>query len=305
MTQNRTVHLYTGPLQAVVLDWAGTTVDYGCFAPTMVFVDGFAAHGIDVTVEEARGPMGTYKRDHIATLMALPRITEQWLKVHGREPTDDDVETIFQEFIPRQLETIANHNTLIPGVPEAIDALRTAGLKVGSSTGYTEEMMARVTPTAAEQGYAPDCLVTSDRVPRGRPAPWLIYRNLEALDVYPTSGVVKIGDTVADITAGLVAGTWTIGLTLTGNMVGLSLRTRSRHYRQTTARAKSRQPAPHSAMWAHITSWKHSRMCRRSSTRSTSGLQQVSNRRLHWPILRGAMCRSLGRVLLRRFDDFW
>ena len=29
---------YRGPLQAVLLDWAGTTMDYGCFAPAVVFV---------------------------------------------------------------------------------------------------------------------------------------------------------------------------------------------------------------------------------------------------------------------------
>ncbi len=213
---------YTGPLQAAVLDWAGTTVDYGCFAPTMVFVKGFKAHRVEVTIAEARKPMGLYKRDHIATVMAMPAVTERWIAQHGQNPTDADVDTIFQEFIPRQLATIANHNTLIPGVVDAIAAMRQRGLKIGSSTGYTAEMMAKVTPAAAEQGYAPDCLVTSDKVSKGRPAPWLIYSNMEQLSVYPVNSVVKIGDTVADIEAGLNAGTWTIGIAKTGNELGLT-----------------------------------------------------------------------------------
>lgn len=213
---------YTGPLQAAVLDWAGTAVDYGCFAPTMVFVEGFQAHGVDVTVKEARTPMGLYKRDHIAAVMNMPPVTDRWIAQHGTAPTDDDVETIFQEFIPRQLATIENHNTLIPSAVDAITAMRQRGLKIGSSTGYTAQMMAKVTPAAAEQGYTPDCLVTSDQVSKGRPAPWLIYRNMEQLSVYPAASVVKIGDTVADIEAGLNAGTWTVGIALTGNEMGLS-----------------------------------------------------------------------------------
>lgn len=213
---------YRGKLRAAVLDWAGTTVDYGCFAPTMVFVEGFKAHGVDVTIQEARTPMGKYKRDHIAAVMAMPAVTERWIAAHNRPPTDNDVETIFQEFIPRQLETIGDHTTLIPGVVEAIRAFRDMGLKIGSSTGYTAEMMALVTPAAAEQGYAPDSLVTSDQVSAGRPAPWLIYRNMENLGVYPAASVVKIGDTIADIEAGLNAGTWTIGIALTGNQMGMT-----------------------------------------------------------------------------------
>ncbi len=212
---------YTGPLQAAVLDWAGTTVDYGCFAPTMVFVEGFRAHGVAVTLQEARTPMGLYKRDHIAAVMAMPAVTERWIAQHGTAPTDDDVETIFQAFIPRQLAVIEDYNALIPGVASAIDAMRERGLKIGSSTGYTAEMMAKVTPAAAEQGYAPDCLITSDQVSKGRPAPWLIYHNMEQMGIYPMASVVKIGDTVADIEAGLNAGTWTIGIAMTGNELGL------------------------------------------------------------------------------------
>lgn len=222
MTYRYTRH-YAGPLQAAVLDWAGTTVDHGCFAPTMVFVEGFQAHHVAITVAEARLPMGTYKRDHIAAIMAMSAVAARWVAVHGQPPTDADVETLFQEFIPRQLATIAAYNTLIPGVVDAITAMRARGLKIGSSTGYTSEMMALVTPAAAAQGYTPDHLVTSDQVRGGRPAPWLIYHNMEALGVYPAASVVKIGDTVADIEAGLSAGTWTIGLARTGNELGLTV----------------------------------------------------------------------------------
>lgn len=242
---------YAGKVQAVVLDWAGTTIDHGCFAPTMVFVEGFEAKGVAVTIQEARRPMGMYKRDHIAAVIAMPAVQARWVAAHGSPSTDEDVEAMFQAFIPRQLEVIANYTELISGVAETIEALRKRGTKVGSSTGYTAEMMALVTPAAAEQGYAPDCLVTSDRVSVGRPAPWLIYHNMEQMGVYPVQSVVKIGDTVADIQAGLNAGAWTIGITATGNEMGMTaaevqaLSPEERQHRLTTITEKFYQAGAH------------------------------------------------------------
>jgi phosphonoacetaldehyde hydrolase len=65
---------YRGKLQAVILDWSGTTVDYGCVAPAKVFVDVFAEQGVDITLSEARAPMGIFKRDHIRAITRMPRI---------------------------------------------------------------------------------------------------------------------------------------------------------------------------------------------------------------------------------------
>lgn len=60
--------------EAVIFDWAGTTVDYGCFAPVQAFIDAFKASGIEPTVEEVRGPMGMLKIDHIRTMLKGERI---------------------------------------------------------------------------------------------------------------------------------------------------------------------------------------------------------------------------------------
>ena len=55
------------------------------------------------------------------------------------------------------------------GAAATIDLLRSKyGIKIGSSTGYTSEIMAKLKPQAAKAGYAPDCYVTSDLVPNAR-----------------------------------------------------------------------------------------------------------------------------------------
>ncbi len=213
---------YRGQLQGVVLDWSGTTVDYGCYAPAIVFLDVFKAQGVPITISEARAPMGTYKRDHIRTVTQMPDVAARWQQVHGRLPDDNDVQAMFDAFIPQQIDVIAAYADLIPGVLETVAEFRDRGLKVGSCTGYTREMMAVLLPEVRKRGYEPDALVCPDEVAGGRPAPWMCYQNAMRLGIYPMEALVKIGDTLADIGEGLNAGMWTIGLAKTGNEIGLN-----------------------------------------------------------------------------------
>jgi phosphonoacetaldehyde hydrolase len=209
-------------LKAVVLDWAGTTIDYGCIAPAAVFIEVFWQYGVEITPAEARAPMGMFKRDHITAITRMPAVVERWQAAHGRAPSDDDVEMMYRDFAPRQMETLEQYAALIPGTREAVEAFRARGLKVGSCTGYTRAMMDKLAPLARAQGYEPDALVCGDEVPQGRPAPWMALQNAMQFNAYPMYTVVKIGDTPVDIAEGLNAGMWTIGVALTGNEVGLS-----------------------------------------------------------------------------------
>ena len=213
---------YTGPVKAVVLDWAGTAVDYGSIGPAAVFVDVFAKFGVDVSVADVRQFMGVAKKDHIRNICDLPTVADRWQKKNGRPPDENDVERIYAETEPMMVETVTRHADLIPGLLETIESLRQQGVKIGSSTGYTAPMMQALVPAARALGYAPDAVVCASDVPAGRPYPWMCYLNAIQLEVYPLEAVVKIGDTISDIEAGLNAGMWTIGLTQSGNELGLS-----------------------------------------------------------------------------------
>jgi len=208
--------------EAVLFDWAGTTVDYGSRAPAYVFVEVFRRRGVDITEVEARGPMGRAKRDHIAAVAALPRVSALWQEQHGTVPGDADVQAMYDDFLPLQKETLANHSDVIPGIPEAVAECRRRGMKIGSSTGYTRELMEVVAPLAAAAGYAPDAIVCSDDVSAGRPAPWMNFHAAEQLGAYPMSTVLVVDDTPVGLTAGRNAGATSIGITQTGNAMGLS-----------------------------------------------------------------------------------
>jgi phosphonoacetaldehyde hydrolase len=208
-------------LRAIMLDWAGTTVDHGSVAPVLALQTLFAQHGITLSTENARRDMGLLKRDHIRAILALPELRSTWSALYGHEPEEADVLSLFAEFGPLQMKIIAQHSQPIPGVVATVKQWQDRGLLIGSSTGYTRQMLEPVMTQAARQGYRPDASVCPDEVSAGRPAPWMLTKNAELLDVYPPRACVKIGDTVVDIEEGRNAGMWTIGLTRTGNLVGL------------------------------------------------------------------------------------
>lgn len=208
-------------IRAIMLDWAGTAVDHGSVAPVLALQALFARHDIALSTEDARRDMGLLKRDHIRAILALPNVRSQWSATTGREPAETDVASLFAEFGPLQMEIIARHSQVIPGVAATVKSWQSRGIGIGSSTGYTRAMLAPVMAQAAEQGYRPDASVCPDEVGAGRPSPWMLMKNAQLLDVYPPSACVKIGDTVVDIEEGRNAGMWTIGLTRTGNLIGL------------------------------------------------------------------------------------
>jgi phosphonoacetaldehyde hydrolase len=222
--QFRYRRFYAGPLQAVIFDWAGTTVDYGSYAPVAVFVEVFQERGVAITPQQARAPMGRAKKDHIRAIAHEPAVAEQWRTMHDRACAEEDIEAMFRDTVSLQAARVADYADLIPGTLETVAACRASGLKIGSNTGYSRPIMEALLPVAAQHGYVPDAVVCPSDVPSGRPAPWMVFQNAQRLGTYPMAAVVKVGDTVPDIEEGLNAGAWTIGLTRTGNELGLTER---------------------------------------------------------------------------------
>ncbi|MFS8046106.1 phosphonoacetaldehyde hydrolase [Rhizobium sp. BR 314] len=210
-------------LKAVVFDWAGTVIDFGSFAPMGVFVEAFGRFGIEVTISEAREPMGRPKWDHIDAMLKQPRIRDLWTARHGKAPTAADVDAVYEVFVPMNEEVVHKFADLVPGTKEVVGTLRQRGLKIGSTTGYTRSIMARVLPLAKEQGYEVDNLVCAGDLPHGRPTPMNMYKCFLDLDVWPASAVIKVDDTGVGIDEGVAAGCWTVGVALSGNEAGLTL----------------------------------------------------------------------------------
>ena len=217
----RYARIYRGRIRAVVTDLAGTTVDFGSCAPAGAFVELLAQNGVTVTPEQARGPMGLHKRDHIRALAALPEVASQWEAKHGASCGESDIDTMYEAFIPLQVACLPGFADLIPGVLEAVGRLREMDVCIAATTGYNRKMLETVLAGARKQDFVPEAAVCAEDVQGGRPAPWMIYRAMEVLGVYPRESVVSIGDTIPDVESALNAGVWSVGVTATGNMLGL------------------------------------------------------------------------------------
>lgn len=209
-------------IECIIMDWAGTSVDYGCFAPVAAFVESFKEAGIEVTPAETRAYMGLTKIEEIRALFNIPRVAQAFRTRYGREFTDADVQDRYTAFQRVLFATLEDYAKPIPGVTETIAALRAEGIKVGSTTGYTGPMMDVVIPAAARQGYVIDHCVTSDNLPAGRPYPYMIYQNMIDLAIPSADCVLKYGDTLADIREGVNAKVWTVGAILGSNELALT-----------------------------------------------------------------------------------
>lgn len=212
---------FTG-LEALILDWAGTTVDFGSLAPVRTLQQVFALFDVPITEAQARRDMGLPKRDHISHILAYPEVSAAWAKRHTSAPGEADIDRLYAQFIPLQFACLAQYSSVIPGVAAAVEQARARGLKIGSTTGYTRAMLDQLLQQSAGEGYLPDCSFSPEDAGSGRPYPFMIFAAAVALKVFPLASVIKIGDTPSDIQEGLAAGVWSIGVARTGNMIGLS-----------------------------------------------------------------------------------
>lgn len=214
---------YRGKVKAAILDWSGTVADAYVLAPAVVFVEVFKKQGVEVSMTEARGPMGLRKDLHIKAMTEMPEIRERWKGIHGSDPDQGDVDSMFADFVPMQLECLRQYTGLLPGVAEATQKLQKQGVKIGSTTGFVRSMVDILEEDAKKQGYVPDASVAGDEVVHGaRPKPFMVYKNLDMLDVHPIQSVVKVDDTVSGIGEALEAGCWGVGVSRYSNYMDIN-----------------------------------------------------------------------------------
>ncbi len=205
---------YNGPVKGVILDWSGTTLDKYVIAPALVFVDVFKRYKVPITMKEARLPMGLRKDAHIKAITEIPEVRKRWIDQYGKEPNKGDITNMFNDFVPIQLSCLRKYATLLPGTVEAVNELRRRfDVRIGSTTGFTREMVDILLEEAEKQGYKPDVSVAGDDVINGsRPKPHMVYCNMDLMDVNPIQSVVKVDDTVSGCQEGIEAGCWSVGI---------------------------------------------------------------------------------------------
>lgn len=187
----------------VMLDCSGTTMDRYVDAPAIVFVEVFRKYGLEISMPEARAPMGLRKDLHIRAITQIPSVRERFVAKFGREPNQADVDAMFADFVPTQLDLLRNgsYHELLPGVAGVVNGLQRQGVKIGVTTGFTRSMLDLLLAGAAKQGFVPDASCAGDEVELPRPTAYMVIKNLERFGVYNLRNAmrrtVKVDDTVS------------------------------------------------------------------------------------------------------------
>ena len=119
-------------IECVIFDWAGTVVDYGCFAPVAAFIESFNAIDVPVSAEETRAYMGLTKIEEIRALFNIEHVRYEFREKFGRDYNEEDVQGRYKDFQQILYNTLEQYATPIPGVIETVEKLRAQGIKIGS-----------------------------------------------------------------------------------------------------------------------------------------------------------------------------
>jgi phosphonoacetaldehyde hydrolase len=231
-------------IKAVVFDWAGTIVDFGSLAPMGAFVRLFANHGIQISIAQARVPMGLPKLAHIQALGAMPEIAAPWLQAKGHAFTAQDAATLLEEFVPMSAASALERSDFIPGFMDSYAWLQQQGVGVATTTGYTRFIMEPLIAKTAAAGFHPQRVICCDDVAQSRPSPLGMQACMQTLGlVGHSAAVVKVDDTAPGLQEGINAGCWTVGVAASGNALGWSWEqwTASREDARTDALRPARQ----------------------------------------------------------------
>jgi len=214
-------------ISTVILDWSGTTIDAGVKAPAVPFVKVFKQHDVPITMLEARQPMGLPKDQHIRKILQIPSVAQRWEQIKGRKPDlDKDGKALFKDFLPLQLETLADKLYIkpLPKVLDTLKYLRMMGIKIGLTSGFNTEMTQTILNNSKDIDLASyfDAIIPADHpsIKRGRPYPDAVWANMIALGCEDARECLKVDDTQMGIQEGRTAGVQTLGLAKYNNYIG-------------------------------------------------------------------------------------
>lgn len=181
-------------VELVVLDMAGTTIEQGGEIVS-AFESALKQNEIPADEEEIRERMGASKME----------VIRFFVERHGGKDGDSagKVKSAYSDFQRTLFERYAKGGARpIPGVEAAFARLREHGIKIALTTGFGREIANAVLKSVSWGSNVIDASLCSDDVPWGRPAPFMIFRAMEATGVFDARRVIVVGDTVLDLQAG-------------------------------------------------------------------------------------------------------
>jgi phosphonatase-like hydrolase len=181
-------------IRLMVFDMAGTTVEDGGQVPA-AFRTALAECGMTLTDTELTAIRGASKREAIADLVSR----------HASAAWQGRADEVYASFVRHLEREFSSGVRALPGAETTFAHLRARGIKIALTTGFDRDTAGLLLDALRWKTKA-DAWLCGDDVPRGRPAPYLIFRAMEATSVDCVHAVGAIGDTVLDLQAGYNAG---------------------------------------------------------------------------------------------------
>ena len=209
-------------IKGIVLDGSGTLVDPGVYAPAVVFKEIFKNKGINISMEEARKPMGNHKKVHIQKILEDKNVAHRWYTKFGFNPNPKDVDELFEQFKPLQLQVLEKYGTPIPCAFDVCKTLIDKDIKLGFSTGFTREMVDTILTLNPELNDILHTTIAADEVTIARPAPFMVYKNMMNMEIMDPDSIIKVDDTEMGVKEGDYAGCWSVGITKYSNLMSMT-----------------------------------------------------------------------------------
>jgi phosphonatase-like hydrolase len=180
-------------IELVVFDMAGTTVRDDGQVPD-AFTAALAEYGVPVGPDTVRGIRGASKREAIRGL--LP----------AGAARDALAELAYASFRAHLARRYADSARAVLGAQDVFVWLRSRGVRVALNTGFDRDTTRMLLAALGWEAGIVDAIVCGDEVPQGRPAPYMIFRCMEATGAVSVERVANVGDTRLDLQAGHNAG---------------------------------------------------------------------------------------------------
>ena len=207
--------VYLGGINAVLFDLGGTVVDKYSLSPLHALDMTFQNTGVVLDADLLKKDMGNRKDVHIRKILETKQCKEIWSEVKKRDFNEFDMDDLVESYKTNQNRMVLKYNKPLPHAKNTFDILRMGyKLKIGSTTGYFRETVNIIEKDLIKkENIYFDATVAGDDVENGyRPRPYMIFKNLEKLNISPIQSILKVDDTTAGIKEGLEAGCWTVGV---------------------------------------------------------------------------------------------
>jgi phosphonoacetaldehyde hydrolase len=213
---------YKGKIKGIIFDTVGVLVDCGCLHHNKAIANIFKMRNIELKESLIRNFNGLTLKDQLKKIVTDRRVLNDWKKIYGNKPNDEDLAMLLQDLINRIAASIPEKDYIIDSYKKKFNKLNNKGYKIALTCEYPPALASLIFDKLQKDGFKFSQSITINDTMVGAPFPWMCYMSAIKLNVFPLNAIIRVGDSPYNIEEGINANMWTAGVVNTGNLIGLS-----------------------------------------------------------------------------------